>query len=981
MIPDTLDSSALAAWLPGATLPSLLLIAFLGAAISFLLLPRVGKAAGAVAAILPASLFAAFVTFVPVLAVGDGVPNVLQTVQWVPSLGIDFDLRLDGFSLLFVLMITGIGTLVALYAGSYYAEKPAADRGRFLSYILLFMAAMLGTVLSDNLVVMFVFWEMTSLISFLLIGFNSTSADARKAALQSLVITAGGGLALFGGILLIGMEAGTFSLMAITQDPGLVTASPWFGVIATLVLLGAFTKSAQFPFHFWLPNAMQAPTPASAYLHSATMVKLGVFLLARFDPVLTASQTVAMVIVGVGLVTMLVSAVLALRSEGLKAILAYSTVASLALLVTLIGLDGPTTTVGIAGFILAHALYKAALFFCAGIVIHATGATRIRDLGALFGLLPLTAISAILASLSMAGLPPFVGFIAKEYVFEAKLDSSFAAIVTLVAVIVNSVLVAIAAIVALRPFFARTSAFKGTPKHGETLGMTTGPVVLATLGVFFGLFADIPQYYIVGPAAIALAGTPFYVSFEIWHGLTPMLALSALVVALGGLLVWKWVPIHTALGRLSFLDRYSVEKGYDALFNGLLGLARVSTQTIQNGDMRTYLVATIAVVTGALGYAILAGGFGADAAGLSLPAFAGEEIRPYLVIVSLLVAVGAVVAALARSMVVSLVGVGLSGYGIAILFLKNGAPDLALTQFLVETLFVVIVTAVLVRLPAIADGLRSYSRFDLRPGDAVLSGVFGLALFVVLLSIAAKPFNPTVTDYYAATSLTEAFGRNVVNVILVDFRALDTLGEIAVVAFAAIAAWAVLAGGGGRKTATGTSDRALPSLIFATTARMFFVLMLVVSLIALFRGHNEPGGGFIGGLIASAGFAVLALALGIERARRALLLHPVVWMGVGLVLAILSGIPGAVLDESFLTHKWAELNLGFTTLKVGTTYLFDIGVYLTVIGGVLAFLIRIQEQSAGGSAGDAPAPVTAPQTPASPYSPSTRSSAIQGASA
>ena len=965
MFPNTLESSAVTSWLPGETIPSLLVIAFLGAAISFLLLPRVGRYAGVVAALLPAGLFVAFLSYVPVLANGEGVPTIMQTVQWVPSLGINFDIRLDGFSLLFALMITGIGALVALYAGSYFAEKPASERGRFLSYILVFMAAMLGTVLSDNLIVMFVFWETTSLLSFLLIGFNSVSAEARKAALQSLVITAGGGLALFGGLLLIGMEAGTLSLREITLQPSLVTESPWFGVIATLILIGAFTKSAQFPFHFWLPNAMQAPTPASAYLHSATMVKLGIFLLARFDPILSSSQTVLMIMVGVGLTTMLVAAFLALRSEGLKAILAYSTVASLGLLVTLIGLQGPGSSVGIAGFILAHALYKAALFFCAGIVIHATGATRVRDLGALFGLLPLTAIAAILASLSMAGLPPFVGFIAKEYVFEAKLDSSFAAIVTFVAVLVNSVLVAIAGIVALRPFFGKATKFTENPKHGETPGMTAGPVVLAALGVFFGLFADIPQYYIVGPAAVALAGAPFYVSFEIWHGLTPMLGLSALVVLMGALLVWKWPAIRDALGRLTFVDRYAVEKGYNALFNGLLGFAQLSTRTIQSGSMRSYIAVTIAVVTAALAYAILAGGTFAGSAGMMLPPLAADEIRPYLFIVSVLIAVGAIVAALARSMVVSLVGVGLSGYGIALVFLKNGAPDLALTQFLVETLFVVIVTAVLVKMPAIADGLRSYSKLDVRPGDAVLAGVFAGALFIVLLSIAAKPFNPTITDYYAATSLAEAFGRNVVNVILVDFRALDTLGEIAVVAFAAISAWAVLTGGqtGAQTTsALGASNSPVPSLIFATTARMFFVLMLVVSVFVLFRGHNEPGGGFIGGLIASAGFAVLALALGIETARKRLLLHPVVWMGIGLVLAILSGVPGAILNESFLTHQWIDLDLGFASLKLGTTYLFDIGVYLTVVGGVLAFLIRVQQQNWAEAGDDAIAPTDAPVT-------------------
>ncbi|MEM1289210.1 MAG: hydrogen gas-evolving membrane-bound hydrogenase subunit E, partial [Pseudomonadota bacterium] len=792
MFPNTLESSIVTSWLPGETVPSLLVIAFLGAAISFFLLPRVGKYAGAVAAVLPATLFIAFISYVPVLANGEGVPTMMQTVQWVPSLGINFDVRLDGFSLLFALMITGIGALVALYAGSYFAEKPAAERGRFLSYILLFMAAMLGTVLSDNLIVMFVFWEMTSLISFLLIGFNSTTPDARKAALQSLVITAGGGLALFGGLLLMGMEAGTFSLREITLQPSLITDSAWYYFIVSLVLLGAFTKSAQFPFHFWLPNAMQAPTPASAYLHSATMVKLGVFLLARFDPILSASQTVMIVMVTVGMTTMLVAAVQSLRAEGLKSILAYSTVASLGLLVTLIGLDGSGSAVGIAGFILAHALYKASLFFCAGIVIHATGVKSIRELCALFGLLPLTAISAVLASLSMAGLPPFVGFIAKEYVFEAKLDSSFAAIVTFVAVLVNSVLVAVAAIVALRPFFSRKNPYKGKPIHGETISMTTGPVVLASLGVFFGLFADIPQHYIVGPAAVALAGAPFYVSFEIWHGLTPMLALSALVVVLGGLLWWKWEPVHRFTARLTFMDRYSIERGYNAVFNGLLDFAAYSTRVIQNGSMRSYVMVTISVVTYALGYAIIAGGSFSGAAGLSLPPVNADELRPYLILVSVVIAAGAIVAAVARSMVVSLVGVGLSGYGMALIFLMNGAPDLAVTQFLVETLLVVIVTAVLVKMPAIADTIRSYSRFDVRAGDAILSGLFASAMFVVLLSIAAKPFNPTITDFYSVTSLAEAFGRNVVNVILVDFRALDTLGEIAVVAFAAISAWAVL---------------------------------------------------------------------------------------------------------------------------------------------------------------------------------------------
>ncbi|MEM6711134.1 MAG: hydrogen gas-evolving membrane-bound hydrogenase subunit E [Pseudomonadota bacterium] len=962
------------------TLSLVILIAFLGATLSFFILPRVGKASGVVAALLPGSLFVAFVSVLPDFSLGEGLHSVEQTVSWVPSLGINLTFRLDGFSLLFSLLITGIGALVALYAGSYFNDKPAAYRGRFLSYILLFMGAMLGTVLSDNLMVMFVFWEMTSLISFLLIGFDSTSKAARDAALQSLVVTAGGGLALFGGLLLVGMEAGTFSLHAIILEPSLITQSPLFGVIAMLVLIGAFTKSAQFPFHFWLPNAMQAPTPASAYLHSATMVKLGVYLLARFDPLLTASSVVAGIIVTVGLITMIVAAVQALRVDGFKAILAYSTVASLGLLVTLIGLDGPVSAVGISGFIVAHALYKAALFFCAGIVIHATGAKNLGEMCGLFSRLPITAVAATLASLSMAGLPPFVGFIAKEYVLEAKLESAFATYVTFVTIMVNTVLVAIAAIVALRPFYSRRNVFQGKLLHGETPGMTTGPALLAGLGVFFGVFADIPQHFLVGPSAMALAGAPFFVSFEIWHGLTPMLGLSILMVFFGAFLVWKWDAIHAVTARWTLLDRLALEKGYFWLFDGLLSLARLSTATFQNGSMRTYVSATIAVVTGAMAYAVLAGGLFEAPGQAAFSGLLDEPLRPYLVLTTALVALGAFVAAVAQSLIIALVAVGLAGYGIAIIFMMNGAPDLALTQFSVETLFVVIVTAILVQIPTYANASTpgDTSRLDIRGGDLLLSLAFALVLFIIVLSIASKPFNPALTEYFSATSLTEAFGRNVVNVILVDFRALDTLGEIAVVAFAAIGVWGLLSAGEGAPRDSEASAQAaglaLPSIIFTSTARFFFVLMMVASLIVLFRGHNEPGGGFIGGLIASAGFAVLALALGVNMARERLVLHPFVWMGTGLVLGLVSGIPGAVINGSFLTHQWADLDLGFTTLKVGTTYIFDIGVYLTVIGGVLAFLIRVQQTMAL----KAPTPFT--PTSSTPFS-STPSSSASGASA
>ncbi|MEM1377381.1 MAG: hydrogen gas-evolving membrane-bound hydrogenase subunit E [Pseudomonadota bacterium] len=922
-------------------------VAFVGAMASFLILPRTGRFTGPIAALLPAGLFVGFASIVPSMRNADAVVTHLQTVEWVPSIGVNFALRLDGFSMLFSLLITGIAALVVLYAGSYYANKPAADRGRFISYILLFMAAMLGTVLSDNVIAMFVFWEMTSFISFLLIGFNSTSVEARRAALQSLVITAGGGLALFGGLLIAGMEAGTFLLSEMTANPEVLGNSPWYGIMVALILLGAFTKSAQFPFHFWLPNAMQAPTPASAYLHSATMVKLGVFLLARFDPVLSQSAIVLNIMLVVGLSTMVVASLQAFRATALKSMLAYSTVASLGILVTLIALEGPGASVGVSGFILAHALYKAALFFCAGMIIHATGKPRVRDVSGLVYALPITAAATVLASLSMAGLPPFVGFIAKEYVLEAKLEASFAFIVTVYTVLVNAALVAIAGVLTLKPFFIG----KRTPKeeliHGETFGMTTGSAVLATVGVVLGLFADIPQYYLVGPSAMALNGEAFYVSFELWHGITPMLLLSILVVSLGGLLIWQWKLACRIAEAISPSARFGAENIYNATFNGLLALAKKTTFTVQNGSMKSYVWITVGVVCAAMFYGIVAGSVGT--AGLTnVSSLLDEPIRPYLLIVAVLVCAGAVVAGLTRSMVVSVISVGMVGYGIALVFLKNGAPDLALTQFSVETLFVVIVMAVLVKLPTFDMEPGEYTKFDFRPGDALLALTFAIATFMIVLSIATKPFDASVSQYFADRSLTQAFGRNVVNVILVDFRALDTLGEIAVVAFAAISAWGLLTVAPDKIKVPGDRTVTMPSLIFVTTARFFFVLMMVVSVYILFRGHNEPGGGFIGGLIASAGFAVLALALGVDLARRRLWLHPVVVMGVGLVLAILSGLPGAWLNGSFLTHQWAELPLGFTKLKVGTTMIFDLGVYLTVLGGVLVFLVRVQQQNALG---------------------------------
>ncbi|MGP9819718.1 hydrogen gas-evolving membrane-bound hydrogenase subunit E [Salinarimonas sp. NSM] len=770
-------------------LSTILLVALAGSIAAPFVVARAGALGGPLAAALPAALFAWFFTQIgPV-----GSAPIVEVVPWVPSLGIDLTFRLDGFSLLFALLITGIGALVVLYAASYMAAKPAFARAQFLFYILLFMTAMLATVTADNLVALFVFWEMTSLLSFLLVGFQSEDAKARKAALQSLLVTAGGGLALLAGIILIGVEAGTFSLAAITANPAPVLESPLLPAIVACVLIGAFTKSAQFPFHFWLPNAMKAPTPASAYLHSATMVKLGVYLLARLDPVFAGAPWVGATLVFFGGLTMLIAAVQALRAIELKAVLAYSTVASLGTLVMLIGLDGPVSSVAVVGFILAHALYKATLFFCAGIVIHATHETRLRALGGLARLLPFTAAATVLASFSMAGLPPFIGFISKEYLFEAKLESSLDTVAVTIGVLVNAVMVAIAGVLALKPFFGRAKK-PIRIEHGEQPGMTMGPLLLAVVGVTFGLVPSLVSYALITPAAIAIHGAPFEVSFKLWHGFTPMLALSGLVVVLGAVLAWFWDPIHLFMRRRRAFDEVFLDRGYDLVLGRTLALARWSTNLLQNGDLRVYAAVVSAAVTGLLAYGLLAG------EGPLLPAIAGEPVRPYLLVVCALIVAGCLVAAAVPSLVSAIVAVGLAGYGLALVFLLNGGPDLALTQFSVETLFVVIVMAVLLKLPIVAKSSRTPGERWL---DGGLSAAFAACILVATLWIAAKPFNPELTEYFAITSVPEGFGRNVVNVILVDFRALDTFGEIAVVAFAALGAWALLRTGGtrGRKEA------------------------------------------------------------------------------------------------------------------------------------------------------------------------------------
>ncbi|WP_135468854.1 hydrogen gas-evolving membrane-bound hydrogenase subunit E [Crenalkalicoccus roseus] len=744
--------------------PTLLVFAALLAVPVIALAVRRWPALAPASALLPAALF--------VLALLTP-PEGPATAPWIPSLNVAFAWHADGLARLFVLLITGIGAGIFLYASAYLHGHPQLHR--FMAVLCLFMASMLGAVLADDLLLLFIFWEMTSLASFMLIGFEAERASARKSAQQGLLVTVGGGLALLAGILLLGSAAGTFRISAILAQGEAVAQhalGPW---IMVLVAIGAFAKSAQWPQHMWLPNAMAAPTPVSAYLHSATMVKLGVYLLARLNPAFQLEPLWQAMLIGIGAMTMVTGAVLALRETDLKLVLAWSTVVALGTLVALIGVEDPRAATAVIVVLLVHALYKACLFMVAGILDHETGtrdATRLRGLQRL---MPMTGIAAALGALSMAGLPPFVGFVAKEMLYEVKLDVP--GLLPLVAMLVNAAMVVVAGVVAARPFLGPLAPTPRKP-HDPPLSMLAAPLALAGLGILFGIAPWLIAEGLVEPAAAAILGRPTEAKLVLWHGFTIVLFLSVATLGLGLALYLAWSRVQPALASIRVLD----EVGPNALYTRWLGAVQAvsawQTALIQSGSMRRYVAISFAIIFGGAAAALLAGG------GLAWPGLAPAPGAHQAALVAL-VAIGAVAACVARALVAQVMAVGIVGFGIGILFLSLGAADLAFTQFTVEVIAIVLLVAVLARLPFRAPDARTPRA---RRWDAALAVGVGVIGAAVMLAVLAEPFDARIPEWMGAAAVPEAKGRNIVNVILVDFRALDTLGEIAVIAIAAMAA-------------------------------------------------------------------------------------------------------------------------------------------------------------------------------------------------
>lgn len=765
------------------------LAAFVLAFAAPLVARHVPRRAGAIAALLPAGIFLWLLNQAE-LALG---PGVVERWPWSPLPGVTLSFRLDGLSLLMALIISGVGALILFYAGAYMQGQ--AQAGRLYALLLAFMASMLGLVLADNLIALFIFWELTSITSFLLIGWHFGEGRSRAAALQALIVTGGGGLALMAGFVLIGLVGGTWEIGELAAQAGTLQDSALYLPILLLLWLGAASKSAQFPFHFWLPGAMVAPTPVSAYLHSATMVKAGVYLLARLSPALGGTSEWSLLFMVTGLVTLLLGAWLSLKQDDVKRMLAYSTVSSLGLLVTLLGLGTKLATEAAALYLLAHALFKGALFMVAGAVDHATGTRDLRRLRGLAGALPTVALAAGLAGLSMAGMPLLAGFAAKEFIYEAALFSDGSVwLLTLLLLAGNVAFVVVAQQMTLRIFAGAPLRFESF--HAPAIPLWLAALAPAALGLALGLRPDVTAT-LAGAAARAIYGAPVTIQlFVLPDSVTPMLLLSALTIVAGVLLYRRRLQLEPWLHWLDQGPRLGPERAFRRLVDWLPRFAERVTALQQNGRLRSYVLWIVGTWLLLLALTwTLRSAPGAPANLLARLA----DLRFHELILVLVILAGLASAMLANTLMTLIVSLGVVGFGTAMVFILFGAPDLAMTQFSIETLGVILFVLVLYRLPGVVR--LSPRRTVLR--DSILTGLAGAAVTLMILVITDAPLVSPLKTWFAGASEPLGHGHNVVNVILVDFRGFDTMGEITVLGIAAIGIFALLKLRPGRKSTEG----------------------------------------------------------------------------------------------------------------------------------------------------------------------------------
>jgi multicomponent Na+:H+ antiporter subunit A len=732
----------------------------------------------AVLSLLPILLFGNLLRFIPAISTGK---VTYESWAWVPSLNINLDLRLDGLSLMFGLLITGIGSLIFIYASAYLKGHPYLDR--FYGYLCLFMASMLGIVLADNILLLFIFWELTSISSFFLIGFNNTNSDSRKSALTALSITGLGGFFLLAGLILIGSIAGTYSISELINATETIKNHDSYLLAIALVFIGAFTKSAQFPFHYWLPGAMKAPTPVSAYLHSATMVKAGIFLLARFTPILGGTPAWSYTLMIVGGFTMVFAAVHSLFRTDLKSILAYSTISALGILTFLIGLGTEAAVIAAMTFTVVHALYKATLFLTTGIVDHETGTRELTKLAGLRKVLLPVFIAGSLAALSSAGLPLLFGFISKDLIYEATLhaEQHLALYLTAAAILTNVCLVAAGFMAGIRPFIGKLpTAYEKV--HLPPMSMWIPPLLLALAGLVFGLFPAAAGDYIVSSAVNIMTQNPVDVHLKVWHGFNTVLTLSLVTLAIGSIVFFINKANPKTLARLGPFQALAPQKIFEQLSTKFVDFSAWYTGVMHNGFLRSYLLKIIIFAELLLGYELLIGGpIYINYAELS-------SISVYEVVNVLVLIAAVVLTVISSSRLTAVVGTSVIGYAICLMFVYYSAPDLAMTQFTIDTLTVVLFVFVLFNLPPF---INQTNRTQI-VRDAVVAITFGVILSIIAIKVLQVPTDIAISKFYGDYAYVLAKGKNVVNVILVDFRGFDTMFEIVVLSIAALGVYSLI---------------------------------------------------------------------------------------------------------------------------------------------------------------------------------------------
>ena len=950
--------------------------------IVLLLLPFIGSC---LAALLPhnarnsESLLAGLIALIGAIQVALWYPQIAhggvirEEFFWLPSLGLNVVLRMDGFAWLFSMLVLGIGTLVSLYARYYMSPDDPVPR--FFSFFLAFMGAMLGLVMSGHLIQIVFFWELTSVFSFLLIGYWHHRADARRGAYMALMVTGAGGLALLVGVMLLGHVVGSYDLDRVLASGDAIRAHALYPVLLTLILIGALSKSAQFPFHFWLPHAMAAPTPVSAYLHSATMVKAGVFLLARLWPALSGSEQWFWIVSGAGAFTLVIGAYSAIFQTDLKGLLAYSTISHLGLITLLLGLNSPLAAVAAVFHILNHATFKASLFMAAGIIDHESGTRDIRKLSGLIKLMPYTATLAMVASAAMAGVPLLNGFLSKEMFFaETVFITSTAwveAALPVIATIAGTFSVAYSLRFTVDVFFGpKATRLPHTP-HEPPRWMRVPVELLVLACLIVGIFPALSVGPLLAAAAQPVVGgtLPEY-SLAIWHGWNAPMIMSLIAMAAGIVLYLLLRPRfkRDRFQKTPLIGRLNGKRLFEALLVSKLRVARgleglLTTRRLQ---AQLFLMVFVALVAGFV--PMYEGGLTWG----NRPKIPGSGVFVMLWVIAIACALGAAwQAKYHRLAAVTMVGV--CGLMTCVTFVWFSAPDLALTQLAVEVVTTVLILLGLRWLPRrnenVAPPTRSRNRARARRvRDFVLSVAVGGGMALLSYAMLTRPTPNAISEFYLSRALAQGGGTNAVNVMLVDFRGFDTFGEITVLAVVALTVFALL-----RRFRPPKESIALPAqqrllardvvtdlvnprhakdtargfmMVPAVLVRLLLPVAFVVSMYLFMRGHNQPGGGFVAGLVMSVAFILQYMVAGTQWVEAHMSLRPLRWMGTGLFFALATGLGSMALGYPFMTTHTAHLHLPLLgDMHIASALFFDIGVYAVVVGSTLLILTALAHQS------------------------------------